>query len=147
MNFIGIAAVVLSVVGFAVSHRLLRPRPVRVRVQCFCLFALLAVPAVLFTVYYLHVLHDHEWLYTLRSWRGSEFLVVFLGCTGGAVAALMPRVLLTLPLFAVLVVGAVPYLKPVFVPLADDELKNEWQGDVGRPGRDKHPDDVKRVCK
>jgi hypothetical protein len=84
----------------------------------------------LFAVYYLHVLPEYEWFYTLRSWPGSEFLVVFLGCAGGIAASLIPRMLLSLPLFAVLVLAVVPHVKPLLVPLSDDELHDKWQGNA-----------------
>ncbi len=130
MNFIGVAAVVLSVVAFAVTHTQLRPRLISTRILYLCGFALLAVPSVWFAVYYLHILREHEWFYALRSWPGSEFLVVFLGCAGGAAAALLPRLLLGLPLFAVLALGVVPYIKPLIGPLPDDVFHEQSQGDV-----------------
>ena len=58
MNLIGITAVVLSVVGFAVTHKLLRHCSISVRIRFLCAFALLAVPSILFAVYYLHVLPE-----------------------------------------------------------------------------------------
>jgi hypothetical protein len=130
MNLNGIAAVVCSVVGFALTHRLLRHRSFPVRIRFLSVFAILAVPSILFAVYYLHVLPEYEWFYTLRSWPGSEFLVVFLGCAGGAAASLIPRVLLSLPLFAVLSMAVAPHLKPLLVPLSDDEFKDKWQGNA-----------------
>jgi hypothetical protein len=90
MNFVGITAIVFSVVAFAVAHKLLRHRSLATRIKFLCVFALLAVPSILFAAYYLHVLPEWEWFYALRSWPGSEFLVVFLGCAGGAAAALIP---------------------------------------------------------
>ena len=130
MNPIGIAAIVFSVVGFAVTHKLLRHRSIPVRIRFLCAFALLAVPSILFAVYYLHVLPEYGWFYTLRSWPGSEFLVIFLGCAGGAAASLIPRMLLILPLFAALVMAVIPHIKPLFVPLSDDEFKDKWQGNA-----------------
>lgn len=130
MNPIGIAAVVLSLVGFAVTHKLLGHCSISVRIRFFCASVLLAVPSILFAVYYLHVLPEYAWFYTLRSWPGSEFLVIFLGCAGGAAASLIPRVLLILPLFAALVMAAIPHIKPLFVPLSDNDFKDKWQGNA-----------------
>ncbi|HEX9048847.1 MAG TPA: cysteine peptidase family C39 domain-containing protein [Verrucomicrobiae bacterium] len=73
---------------------------------------------------------EYEWYYTLRSWPGSELLVVFLGCAGGVAAALLPRILLSLPLFAMLVLAVVPHLKPLLVPLSEAELNDRWQGNA-----------------
>jgi predicted double-glycine peptidase len=130
MNFLGAAAVVLSVVAFAVTHRRLRSRPLSIRLLCLCGFAILAVPSLWFAVYYLHVLPEQEWLYTVRSWPGSELLVVFLGCAGGAAAALLPRLLLGVPLFAALAPAALPYLKPLLAPLPDDAFQGQSQAAV-----------------
>ena len=73
------------------------------------------------------LLPEYEWFYTLRSWPGSEFLVVFLGCADGAAAALIPRVLLSLPLFATLALAVIPHVKPLLVPLSFGEFKDQWQ--------------------
>jgi hypothetical protein len=130
MNLIGIAAAALSVVGFAIAYKLLRHHSLAMRLRFVGVFAFLSIPSILFVVYYLHVLPEYAWFYTLRSWPGSEFLVVFLGCAGGAAATLIPRMLLILPLFAVLSAAVIPYIKPLFVPLSDDEFKDKWQGNA-----------------
>jgi hypothetical protein len=120
----------LSVVAFSATQSRLRPRPVSVRILWLVGFSLLSIPSLWFAIYYLHVLREYEWFYTLRSWRGSEFLVVFLGCAAGAAAALLPRVLLTLPLSALLALAMVPYIKPLIGPLPDDLFREQGQGHV-----------------
>jgi predicted double-glycine peptidase len=130
MNYIGVAAVALSVICFAATHKLLGHLSTSTRIFFLCCFALLAVPSVWFAIYYLHVLPEYEWFYTLRSWRGSEFLVVFLGCAVGVAASLIPRTLLGLPLFAVLVLAVPPYIKPLVAPLPVDLFHERWEGDV-----------------
>jgi hypothetical protein len=130
MNLIGVAAVVLSVMVFAATYQCFRHRSIRVGI-CFLLgFALLAVPSFWFAVYYLHVLGEHAWFYTLRSWPGSEFLVVFLGCAGGVAASLLPRSLRCLPLSAVLVIALAPYIKPLIGPISDSAFLDQWKGAV-----------------
>jgi len=130
MNLIGVAAVVLSVMVFAATYQFFRHRSVRVGI-CFLLgFALLSVPSVWFAVDYLHVLGEHAWFYTLRSWPGSEFLVVFLGCAGGVAASLLPRSLRCLPLSAVLVIAVAPYIKPLIGPISDSAFLDQWKGAV-----------------
>ena len=93
-------------------------------------FAVLAIPSLLFAVYYLHVLSERAWFYTFRSWTGTEFLVVFLGCTGGAAASLLHRFLLGVPLFAVIAVAVVPYVKPLMMPIPDSLFHEHWQDEV-----------------
>lgn len=85
---------------------------------------------MLFSAYYLHILPEREWFYTLRSWPGTELMVIFLGCAGGCMATLLPRLLLVLPLFGVTLVGVVPYLKPILGPLPDSILQDRWEGDA-----------------
>ena len=130
MNFLGAIAVVLSVFGFALTYNLLRKRRLSFRLVFLLGFAVLAVPSFLFAVYYLHILPERAWFYTLRSWTGTEFLVIFLGCATAAVASLLPRFLLGVPLFALLALGVVPYLKPLIGPLPDSVFCELWQGDI-----------------
>jgi hypothetical protein len=130
MNFLGFIAVALSIWGFALTSDRLRPCPVIVRLVCCGAFVLLSVPALLFAVYYLHILPERAWFYTLRSWRGSEFLVIFLGCATGAAASLLPRLLLGLPLFAFLALGVLPYIKPVIAPIPDKAFREHWEGAI-----------------
>ncbi len=99
MNFIGLSAVVLSLAAFTWTYRLLRERSFEIRLGVRCGMAALAAPSVLFALYYLHVLPERAWFYTMRSWPGTEFLVVFLGCAGGAFASILPRSSLVVPLF------------------------------------------------
>ena len=130
MNPVGAAAAVLSVVAFALTYAALVRSPRRVRWLGLLLFGVLAVPSVLFVVYYLHVLPERVWFYTLRSWRYSELLVIFLGCAGGALASLLPRLLLGLVLAGVIAGALFPHLKPVLGPLPDEIFADQWDGDA-----------------
>lgn len=129
-NFLGLGSVILSVAAFAAIYSYLMDKPVRLRLIALLVFSILAIPSILFAVYYLHILPEKAWFYTLRSFRGSELLVVFLGLAAGSFAALLPRLLLGLPLFGLILIGVVPYLKPLLSPLPDDALKETWKGDV-----------------
>ena len=120
----------MAVVAFALTHASLRPRSFALRVTLFCAFAVLAIPAVLFATYYLHLLPEKAWFYTLRSWRGSEFLVIFLGCAGGALASLLSRSLLNMTLLATTAFAFAPYVKGLVSPLEDDELRERWKGNA-----------------
>jgi hypothetical protein len=90
----------------------------------------LAIPTILFSVYYLHILPEKAWFYTLRSWVGSEFLAVFLGGAGAALATLLPRLLLALPLFLAIGTSFLPFLKMIMNPADPNETKEYWEGDV-----------------
>lgn len=128
VNYVGLLAVVVGLVAFKLCVSRMSERGWK---QCLLLgmgFAILSVPALLFAAYYLHVLPEWAWFYTLRSWHGSEFFVVFLASAAGCMAALLPRKLLMLPLLGFLGVAAVPYLKPLFAPLQASEIKDQWKG-------------------
>jgi Peptidase C39 family len=129
-NFIGLVGAALSIAVFALTYSKLRGKTTRTRLVTFALLALLAVPSLLFAIYYLHLFPERVWFYTLRSWAGTEFLVVFLGGAGGAVASLLPRTLLLLPLVATIVLSIVPYVKPFLGPLPDTEFSEKWIGEA-----------------
>lgn len=130
MNVLGAASVACSVLAFSLTYNWLRLRSPEVRLAFLFGFTLLAAPSVLFAVYYLHVLPERAWFYTFRSWSGTEFLVVFLGCAAAAAASLLPRMFLGVPLFALLALGAVPHLKPLVGPLPDRMFQELWRGDA-----------------
>lgn len=130
VNVSGVAAVVLSVAVFAWAYRVLAGRSWKVRLATFGSFSLLSIPALLFAIYYLHILPEKAWFYTLRSWAGSEFLLLFAGVAAGAAASLLPRVLLGIPLFGLVGMGVLPYLKPILGPLPDSVFTETWKGAV-----------------
>ena len=128
MNLLGAAAAVLSLCAFACSYRLLRHQTWPRRLVAFAAFGLLALPALLVGVFYLHWLPEWAWFYEMRSWRGSEFLVLFLGAACGAGATLLPRILLVVPLFGLLGTALAPYLKPLLSPLKEGLIQERWAG-------------------
>lgn len=128
MNLVGATAVILSVCAFALTSRLLRGRTLKVRLALLAAFTLLTAPSALFTAYYLHVLPEQVWFYSLRAWRGTEFLVVFLGCAAATFASFLPRLLLVIPLSLSIAVSVVPYIKPILSPIPSDAFRDYWQG-------------------
>lgn len=119
-----------GIVGFAGSYRFISNKPLWTRILAGLIFGILAVPSILFAIYYLHILPERAWFYTLRSWFGSELLTVFLGAAGGALATLLPRFLLIIPLGLTVTTSLVPYLKMVMNPLKEADLKELWEGDA-----------------
>jgi hypothetical protein len=130
MNPIGAIAVAISILAFALTCGYLRPRATKVRVALFVAFTLLSIPSLLSAVYYLHVLPEWAWFYTLRSWSGTEFLAIFLGCASGAAATLLPRLLLGVPLFVLMVFAVVPYIKPLIWQIPADQLQDRLPGNI-----------------
>ena len=130
MNLIGAIAVVTSVAVFGLTYRRLCQKSLRTRLVVFGTLGLMSIPALLSALYYLHVLPEMAWFYTMRSWSGSEFLVIFAGAAGGALAALLPRWALLLPLLGSIGLGVVPYLKPMMNPLDLGSSPEKWEGDA-----------------
>lgn len=130
MNFPGAAAVVGSVAAFGFTHGHVAHKSFATRAVVLSILGLLSIPALLSALYYFHVVPEWAWFYTLRSWTGAEFLVIFLGAAGGAFAAMLARWLLLMPLLFVLALAVVPYLKPWVNPLNTNSFQERWQGDV-----------------
>jgi len=130
VNLLGFIAAALSVTVFFAAYRGLRNRPSAVRPVLLLVFSVLSLPSLLFAVYYLHVLPETEWFYTLRSWTGSEFLVLFPGAAAGIAATFLPRFLLGFPLFGLLLLGLIPYLKPLLGPLDYGAFQDKWMGNA-----------------
>ncbi|HEY8904308.1 MAG TPA: hypothetical protein VIM48_11395, partial [Chthoniobacterales bacterium] len=126
----GTAAVLASAVAFIAIWIFARSRPLGDRLLLLGLFALLSIPAALFALYYWHVVPEMGWFYTLRSFTGSEFLAIFIGCAGGCVATFLPRWALGFPLFGILALASIPYLKPLLSPLAPESMHDRWRGNV-----------------
>jgi hypothetical protein len=130
LNMPGALAVLAGIVAFAVTWRLVKSWPTGRKLLALALSTLLSLPTLLFAVYYLHVLPDEAWFYELRSWSGSEFLAIFVGCAGGCVASFLPNLLMGFPLFGVIVLASIPCLKPLFSPLASDVFRDQWKDGV-----------------
>jgi hypothetical protein len=130
MNLLGFASVGLSIAAFAGTYECLRTKPLGVRwTGCF-FFTVLSIPSILSAVYYSHVLPEAAWFYTLRSWPGTELLGIFLGCAGGAVASVMNRFLLGVPLFVTTLLALIPYAKPVLWPIPEGAFSDRWRGNA-----------------
>lgn len=130
VNLIGLAAVCLSVAAFKVAFEVAKSASHGKRVLGLLVFAALGSPALLYAVYYLHVLPERPWFYELRSWPGSEFFVVPLGVSSACLAAMLPRKLLSLILLSLVALGVIPYLKPVLVPLPRNGIKDQWRDEA-----------------
>lgn len=103
------------------------------RIVLWTVGGLLACPGLLYVLYYSHVLDDAAWLYNLRTVRYTELLACGVGLLAGAFdawwepesfgeKAVVPA--------ALLVLVAVPYIKPVLDPLDLTKLKDQCEGEV-----------------
>ena len=89
--------------------------------------SLLSIPGLSFCIYYLHVLPETEWLYQLRSLRGSElWLAIPLpAVVAWSLFATRPFVLFCYALAVGTI--AVPFAKPLFRPIDSRLLSDQWK--------------------
>ncbi len=127
-NWTGLIATCASVVLFASLYgpikRLGRAR----RLMLLAASSICGIPAVLFATYYLHVLPEWAWFYELRSWRGSEWLILPLACAAACLAGFLPRILLPFVVSGLIAIAVVPYLKPLVSPVRDADFTDLWEG-------------------
>jgi len=137
MNWLGSFAVALGFLGYFLG--LYCARKVTGRVSAFlAVFALvLAVPAIIYDLYYTKVLGEPIWLYRVRAVPGTELLASLAGLLAGWVQGRMVPHLRLSSLgkrFLVPVVFgfaiSLPYLKPLLRPLRSGTLREEWKGEA-----------------
>ena len=92
-NWLGVVSAVGALIGFFVAYSVFGKPGRKANLGVVLAVLLLAVPGASFAVYYAHLFPEPAWYYEFRSWRGSEFAIVFVGVAGGLIAALLPRAL------------------------------------------------------
>lgn len=130
MALTSVFACIVSLLAFAAVHRLLSSHRLKRKITAVFLLGTLAIPATLYSVYYLHILPEQEWVYTLRSWTASDFLVIFQGAAAGAFATILSRRFLIIPLFATIALALIPSIKPLLNPLPRETFKEQWEDGV-----------------
>ena len=94
------------------------------------LFAVLALPALCYDLYYLHLWGEPMWLYRIRSWPGSELFAAPAGLIAGWIQARLQgrwRISLYSMSALVLLAMAVPYVKQASGPMT---LTEKWKDGV-----------------
>jgi hypothetical protein len=138
MNWLGILTVALGFAGYFLGLYCARKSTTRACDLLSAFLALaLAVPALIYDLYYAKILGEPIWLYRIRALPGSELLAAPAGLLAGwAQHRMVPRVRLSSlgKRFLVPVVFAfaisLPYLKPLLRPLRSDSLRERWQGEA-----------------
>ncbi|MBC8010504.1 MAG: hypothetical protein H7067_10455 [Burkholderiales bacterium] len=129
-NILGLLCAALALVGFTLAHRRAQNWPRAQIWRWLAVGTLASLPALYNASHYLHVIPEAAWFYEVRSWRGTELLVISVGPTAGLLAALLPRRLLLIPLLACVGVTWGPFLKPVLGPIKHAALRDVWIKDV-----------------
>lgn len=129
-NWLIIATLLMAGVFFRLGQAVAR------RTTCWLvpiLFAIVAVPAVMMALYYLHFFDNSLLFYEFRAAPFSELRAAPVGLLCGwlqrrtAKVNWLRRYLIPL----LMVIGlSVPYLKLIYRPLSPQVLKNQWQNGV-----------------
>lgn len=130
INIIGLTALVVGVILCGIIYHISRRYSVGKRLCMLIASGILSIPCVLVAGYYLGVPLEHGWFYEMRSWRGSEFLVLPASIAAGVCATFLPRLCFPIPLLGLLGIGIVPYLKPLIMPLSDAEFQETWKNGI-----------------
>jgi len=135
MNWHGLVAVLLGFLGYFLG--LYCAQKVTARASAYlALFVglLLAVPSIIYDLYYARVLGEPLWLYRIRTIPGSELLGSLAGLLAGWIQGrVIPHLRLSSlgKRFLVPVVFgfaiALPYLKPLLRPLRSGTLREQWE--------------------
>ncbi len=96
---------------------------------------LCAIPALLSAAYYLHFFDDLAWYYEFRALEFGELLACGLGILGGASSGWSRRSTslrkpvgkLSIPLVVASIL-AMPFLKPILMPLGPNSIGDKWNG-------------------
>jgi len=94
---------------------------------------LLAIPCVLFVLYYVHVLDNAAWFYNLRAVPQSELAASGVGLLAGCLCARLEPQTTGEKLVILVAVGAlllVPYVKPILDPVDLERLADFCPGAV-----------------
>ena len=133
-NPLFIPTILGATIFFWVGVRL--ERKAQSKAMRYCLLVcgvLLAVPGLLFVLYYLHVLDDAAWFYNLRTLGCTELLASGLGFLAGIVhgwwqpESIGEKAAAPCALFILVLI---PFVKPLLDPLDLSRLKDRCEGDV-----------------
>jgi len=127
----------LALALYALGNRLTRRwQRAPARVVLLLVGLALALPALIYTLYYLKLYDDAPWLLRLRWTPLAEYYGAGLGLLAGAVAGWLPesrwaRLIKHSSILPLMVLWlAVPYLKPLLMPITWFPMKNEWEDGV-----------------
>ncbi|MBI3549262.1 MAG: peptidase C39 [Elusimicrobia bacterium] len=121
-------------VGYRIGSSPLSPAVRRTQVA---VFSVLCVPGLSFILYYLHLTREPAWYIEFRSFPYVEMSSAFWGLLFGCLEIRRPligkwryvagnRMMLRLSMLLIFA----PFAKPVLLPLAASQIKDEWREDV-----------------
>jgi hypothetical protein len=93
----------------------------------------LAVPGILFLIYYLHVLDRSVWFYNFRAVPGTELLAAGIAFVAGVLQAMLEPVTagekILLPSAAIVLIS-IPFVKPLLGAVDCSKLADHCEGQI-----------------
>lgn len=129
-NWYGIFCAATAVLVFSASYAAGRRMTRRQQTMWAPVAMLLGIPGASFAIYYAHLVEVPAWYYELRSWRGTELLLVFTGAAAGLLTSGMGALLRMMALLCLVALVTVPFVKPFLAPLNEEALRDLSDGDV-----------------
>lgn len=129
-NLTGYVSTIVAILVFVAVYAFSNGLNTRLRFALLVILSILSAPSILVILYYFHILPETECFYSFRALWGSEFAILFPAAAAGMISSFLPRVLIAFPLFALLLVGLGPYIKPLISPLDINQLQDRWKGDA-----------------
>lgn len=133
-NPLFLPTVMSAAIFFWLGVTLERKMPSRaLRVSLLLIAFVLAIPGLLFVLYYLHLFDSAAWFYNLRTARYTELLASGIGLLAGVVQAWWQPESIEKKAAApclLFVLVLIPFVKPLLDPLDLSQLKDRCEGDV-----------------
>jgi len=130
VNITGFISLLLAIILFIGVYATSKKASIPTRIAFLFLFSVFSTPSVLVVICYSHILPESECLYWFRALQGSEFAILFPAVAIGILCTFLPRVLMAFPLFALILIGTLPYIKPLVSPLDFNRLQDQWSGNA-----------------
>jgi hypothetical protein len=128
--------VLVALALYTLGLRLAKYRSLAIRSGLLLVGLLLALPALIYTIYYLNLYDDAPWLLALHSAPFAEYYAAGFGFLPGCITGWLPEsrfarlakhgTLIPLLVFWLIV----PFLKPLLTPLSMFTVKNQWHDNI-----------------
>lgn len=133
INPLALPTILLSAVAFWIGKRAESKFVESTRSLAFVIASICAIPALLYILYYTHLFDNAAWFYNFRAIRYTELLASGIGLIAGWLySASAPESFgekLAIP-SALLILVAIPFIKPVMTPLDYSALQDRCDGDA-----------------
>jgi len=133
INPLTLPTLFLTLVAFWIGKRAESKLSGRTRVLAIVFGPVLAIPGLLYVLYYTHLFDSAAWFYNLRAARYTELLASGMGLIAGWLYSVVaPESIgekLAIPT-ALVVLASIPFIKPIVTPLDYSTLQERCDGEA-----------------